>query len=278
MLADLALHAAVERRVTVDGREIGGWFIPAGVGPQPLVVEIHGGPHTLYGWAPFWEFQVLASAGIGVFYCNPRGSEGYGEAFNDANHRDWGPGPMRDVLAGVDALVADGLADPDRLGVTGGSYGGYLTNWIVAHDQRFRAAMTCRSVSDMAVLFMTSDIAGGDWARQEFDATPWSDPDYYRVISPITYADRIRTPLLIQHSERDIRTTIAQGEALFTVLRSYRRAVRLMRVPDENHELTRSGTPFRRVENLRIVEGWFRHFLIDGKSAMPRLPKVRGGR
>ncbi len=278
VLADLALHAAVERRVTVDGREIGGWFIPAGVGPQPLVVQIHGGPHTLYGWAPFWEFQVLASAGIGVFYCNPRGSEGYGEAFNDANHRDWGPGPMRDVLAGVDALVADGLADPDRLGVTGGSYGGYLTNWIVAHDQRFRAAMTCRSVSDMSVLFMTGDIAGGDWARLEFDATPWSDPDYYREISPITYADRIRTPLLIQHSERDIRTTIAQGEALFTVLRSHRRPVRLMRVPDENHELTRSGTPFRRVENLRVVEGWFRHFLIDGRSGMPRLPKVRGGR
>ena len=117
---------------------------------RPLVVEIHGGPHTLYGWSPIWEFQVLAAAGIGVFYCNPRGSEGYGEAFNDANHRDWGPGPTRDVLAGVDALVADGLADPERLGVTGGSYGGYLTNWIVAHDERFRAAMTCRSVSDMS--------------------------------------------------------------------------------------------------------------------------------
>ena len=120
-----------------------------------------------------WEFQVLAAAGIGVFYCNPRGSEGYGQAFNDANHRDWGPGPMRDVLAGVDSLVADGLADPDRLGVTGGSYGGYLTNWIVGHDQRFRAAMTCRCVSDMAMLFLTGDISGGDWAEIEFDATPW---------------------------------------------------------------------------------------------------------
>ena len=278
VLADLALHAPVARRVTVDGRDIGGWFLPAGVGPQPLVVEIHGGPHTLYGWAPFWEFQVLASAGIGVFYCNPRGSEGYGEAFNDANHRDWGPGPMRDVLAGVDALVADGLADPERLGVTGGSYGGYLTNWIVGHDQRFRAAMTCRSVSDMSVLFTTGDIAGGDWARLEFDATPWSDPAYFREISPLSYADQIRTPLLIQHSERDIRTTIAQGEALFTVLRAHHRPVRLMRVPDENHELTRSGTPYRRVENLRIVEGWFRHFLVDGKTGMPRLPRVRGGR
>jgi len=242
------------------------------------VVEIHGGPHTLYGWAPIWEFQVLAAAGIGVFCANPRGSEGYGEAFNDANHRDWGPGPMRDVLAGVDALVADGFADPDRLGVTGGSYGGYLTNWIVGHDQRFRAAMTCRSVSDMGGLFTTGDISGGDWATLEFETTPWEDPAYFREISPIAYADRIRTPLLIQHSERDIRTTIAQAEALFTVLRSLRRPVRLLRVPEETHELTRSGTPFRRVENLRIVEDWFRHFLVDGKRGLPPLPKVRGGR
>jgi acylaminoacyl-peptidase len=278
VLDELELREAVERHVTVDGRDIQGWLIPGGRGARPLVVEIHGGPHTLYGWSPMWEFQVLAGAGIGVFACNPRGSEGYGQAFNDANHRDWGPGPMRDVLAGVDALVADGLADPDRLGVTGGSYGGYLTNWIVGHDQRFRAAMTCRSVSDMGVLFTTGDIAGGEWARLEFDVTPWDDPAYYREISPLAYADRIRTPLLIQHSERDLRTTIAQAEALFAVLRSLRRPVRLMRVPDETHELTRSGTPFRRVENLRIVERWFRHFLVDGKRGLPPLPRVRGGR
>jgi dipeptidyl aminopeptidase/acylaminoacyl peptidase len=277
-LGELTLIEPVERRSEVDGRSIQGWFMAAGGKRTPLVTEIHGGPHTLYGWSPFWEFQVLAANGIGVFYANPRGSEGYGQDFNDANHRDWGPGPMRDVLAGIDSLAADGLADPDRLGVTGGSYGGYLTNWIVAHDQRFRAAMTCRSVSDMTMLFLTGDISGGDWATLEFDATPWSDPAYFREISPITYADGIRTPLLIQHSERDLRTTVGQAEALFTVLRSYRRPVRLLRVPEETHELTRSGTPFRRVENLRIVVDWFRHFLIEGKAAMPPLPKVRGGR
>jgi dipeptidyl aminopeptidase/acylaminoacyl peptidase len=242
------------------------------------VTQIHGGPHTLYGWSPFWEFQILAANGIGVFYCNPRGSEGYGQDFNDANHRDWGPGPMRDVLAGIEALVADGLVDPDRLGVTGGSYGGYLTNWIIGHDDRFRAAMTCRSVSDMSMLFLTGDISGGDWAMLEFDATPWSDPAYYREISPISYADRIHTPLLIQHSERDLRTTVGQAEALFTVLRTLKRPVRLLRVPEETHELTRSGTPFRRVENLGIVLGWFRHFLVEGRSGLPPLPKVRGGR
>ncbi len=288
-LAEIDLREPVERHSTVDGRDIQGWFIPGGdgargdgpggnSGPRPLVVEIHGGPHTLYGWSILWEFQVLAAAGIGVFYCNPRGSEGYGQAFNDANHRDWGPGPMRDVLAGVDSLVAEGFADPDRLGVTGGSYGGYLTNWIVAHDHRFRAAMTCRSVCDMTTLFLTGDISGGDWARIEFEAAPWDDPAYYREISPITYARAITTPLLIQHSERDLRTTIGQAEALFTVLRSHRRPVRLLRVPDETHELTRSGTPFRRVENLRVVVDWFRHFLVEGRSGLPSLPKVRGGR
>jgi dipeptidyl aminopeptidase/acylaminoacyl peptidase len=278
VMAELDLREPVERHATVDGRDIQGWFIPAGKGRQPLVVEIHGGPHTLYGWSLLWEFQVLVAAGIGVFYCNPRGSEGYGEAFNDANHRDWGAGPMRDVLAGVDALVADGLADPDRLGVTGGSYGGYLTNWIVAHDQRFRAAMTCRCVSDMTTLFLTGDISGGDWAKIGFDATPWEDPAYFREISPITYASEIRTPLLIQHAERDLRTTIGQAEGLFTVLRSLHRPVRLLRVPEETHELTRSGTPFRRVENLRVVVDWFRHFLVDGRRGLPPLPKVRAGR
>jgi len=278
VLAELDLVEPLERHATVDGRDIQGWFIPAGDGARPLVVEIHGGPHGLYGWLLVWEFQLLAAAGIGVFYCNPRGSEGYGQDFNDANHRDWGDGPMRDVLAGVDSLVADGLADPERLGVTGGSYGGYLTNWIVGHDQRFKAAVTCRCVSDMTTLFLTGDISGGDWARIGFDAAPWEDPDYFREISPITYASAIRTPLLIQHSERDLRTTIAQAEALFTVLRSLRRPVRLLRVPEETHELTRSGTPFRRVENLRIVVDWFRHFLIDGRRGLPPLPRVRGGR
>jgi len=278
VIDELELREAVERRWTVDGREIQGWLIPAGDGRQPVVTEIHGGPHTLYGWAPFWEFQLLAASGLSVFYTNPRGSEGYGRDFNEGNLRDWGPGPMRDVIAGIDALVADGLADPERLGVTGGSYGGYLTNWIIGHDDRFRAAVTCRSVSDMAMLFLTGDISGGDWARLEFKTTPWEDPAYFREISPITYASAIRTPLLIQHSEQDIRTTVGQAEALFTVLRSNKRPVRLMRVPEESHELTRSGTPFRRVENLVQVRDWFRHFLVDGKRGLPPLPKARAGR
>ena len=192
VLADSSSSSRSSGTSTVDGRDIQGWFIPARRrrARQPLVTQIHGGPHTLYGWTPFLEFQILAAAGIGVFYSNPRGSEGYGLEFNEANLRDWGPGPMRDVLAGIDALVADGLADRERLGLTGGSYGGYLTNWIIAHDQRFAAAMTCRCVSDMTMLFLTGDISGGEWAELEFGTTPWDDPAYFREISPLTYADR----------------------------------------------------------------------------------------
>jgi len=178
----------------------------------------------------------------------------------------------------LDALVDDGLADPERLGVTGGSYGGYLTNWIVGHDDRFRAAMTCRSVSDMGMLMLTGDISNLEWAALEFGGTPLEYPELFREISPLTYAADIRTPLLIQHSERDIRTTVGQAEALFTALRTLRRPVRLMRVPEETHELTRSGTPFRRAENLEVVLGWFRHFLVEGKRGLPPVPKIHGGR
>ena len=284
--AEIELVAPETRWTEVDGRRIQGWYYPpnplAGRDPKrgrraPLVVEIHGGPHTLYGWSPMWEWQVLAAAGIGVWAANPRGSQGYGEAFNGANFRDWGPGPMRDIMAGVDGLIAEDCADPERLGVTGGSYGGYLTSWIVGHTDRFRAAITCRSVNDLTSQMSTGDIAGPSFGRLEFGAAPWEDPDLYREHSPLTYARNIRTPLLIQHSERDLRTPIGQAEELFTVLRSLRRPVRMMRVPDESHELTRSGTPFRRVENAVQIRSWFEHFLVRGGRNLPPLPRNRAG-
>jgi dipeptidyl aminopeptidase/acylaminoacyl peptidase len=277
-LAEIELAVPDDRSVHVDGRDVQGWFLPAGDGPLPLVTEIHGGPQTLYGWAPVWEFQVLAGARMGVWYSNPRGSEGYGQDFAAANFRDWGAGPMRDVIAGVDALVAAGRADPGRLGVTGGSYGGYLTNWILGHDRRFRAGLTERSVSDLASLVLSGDLAGGEFGVLEFGAQPWEDPELYREQSPLSYAHEIATPLLIQHAENDLRCTVTQAEMLFAVLRSLKRPVRLMRVPDETHELTRSGSPFRRVENLVQVRNWFRHFLVDGKRGLPPLPKARGGK
>lgn len=283
VLAEVELVEPTSRWTTVDGRRIQGWLLEspvsaAGARPGPLVVEIHGGPQTLYGWAPVVEFQVLAAAGMSVWFCNPRGSEGYGQDFAHANFRDWGDGPARDVLSGVDELVGEGIADPRRLGVTGGSYGGYLTNWIVGHDQRFAAALTCRSVTDLSALMLTGDLSGGEFGRLEFGASPWDEPDLYRDQSPLTYAERIRTPLLIQHAENDLRCTITQAEELFAILRTLRRPVRLMRVPGESHELTRSGTPFRRVENLVQVRDWFRHYLVLGRRGLPPLPRARAGK
>jgi dipeptidyl aminopeptidase/acylaminoacyl peptidase len=281
-LEGVQLVEPVERSVEVEGRRIQGWLIeaPKSSGfrrPGPLVVEIHGGPQTQYGWSPVLEFQILAGTGMSVFYCNPRGSTGYGERFADANYRDWGEGPTRDVLAGVDALVAEGIADGRRLGVTGGSYGGYLTNWIVGHDHRFAAAFTARSVSDMTSLMLTGDLAGIDPAMF-VGANPWDEPEFYRQASPITTIASCTTPLLIQHAENDLRCPIGQAEELFAVLRAHRRPVRFMRVPEESHELTRGGTPFRRAENLVQVRDWFRHYLVLGKRRLPPLPRERAGK
>jgi dipeptidyl aminopeptidase/acylaminoacyl peptidase len=277
---DIELVAPVERWHEVDGRRIQGWFIAAPGStkrtPAPVVLEIHGGPATLYGWSLMWEWQVLAATGISVYACNPRGSQGYGQAFLTANVQDWGDGPMRDVMGGLDALIDDGLVDPDRMGVTGGSYGGYLTSWIVGHTDRFKAAVTCRSVNDMVSQMLSGDIGGPTFGLFEYGVQPWEDWDLYRRHSPLTYAEQVTTPLLIQHAEKDLRCTITQAEELFAVLRSLRRTVRLMRVPDESHELTRSGTPFRRVDNLRLIVEWFRHFLVDGKTRLPRVDPKRG--
>ncbi len=261
-----------ERWHEVDGRRIQGWHYeaPRRRGrPAPLVVEIHGGPATLYGWSLAWEWQVLVAAGISVYACNPRGSTGYGQAFAAANHRDWGDGPMADIEAGVDAIVAEGRADPERLGVTGGSYGGYLAAWMIGHTDRYAAAVACRGVYDVQAEMLSGDIGGPNFGRYDFGVQPWEDPEFYRQVSPLSYATRMHTPLLIQHAEQDLRCPITQAEELFSVLRSLRRPVRLMRTPGESHELTRSGSPFRRVENLERIRDWFVHYLVAGARTLP---------
>jgi dipeptidyl aminopeptidase/acylaminoacyl peptidase len=277
---DIGLVAPEERWHEVDGRRVQGWFYQSPQStarrPAPVVLEIHGGPATLYGWSLMWEWQLMASHGISVYACNPRGSQGYGQAFLTANVGDWGDGPMRDVMGGLDSLIEDGLVDPDRMGVTGGSYGGYLTSWIVGHTDRFKAAVTCRSVNDMTSQMLSGDIGGPTFGEQAYGVLPWEDWDLYRRHSPLTYAAKVTTPLLIQHAEQDLRCTITQAEELFAVLRSLRKTVRLMRVPDESHELTRSGTPFRRVDNLRLIDQWFVHFLVDGKTRLPKVDPKRG--
>lgn len=247
--------------VTVDA-----WIMkPHGFEPgrkYPLLLNVHGGPHAQYGYSFFDEFQVQAGAGYGVLYANPRGSQGYGEAFASAVVGDWGGGDAADVQAALDlALSRFDWIDPERLGLLGGSYGGFMTSWIVGHSKRFRAACSERAVNVQTSMFGTSDI-GFVFNQVELGGVlPWEDMAKYLERSPLTYAKDITTPLLILHSEDDLRCPIEQAEQLFVALKTLRREVVFVRFPDENHELTRSGKPRHRLERFRILLEWFAQHL-----------------
>ncbi len=249
-----------------DGGAVQAWLLPPrGLDPEaqvkyPLIVQIHGGPHSMYGRAMFHEMQVMASRGYGVLFCNPRGSSGYGEAFTGVTRGCWGESDMPDVIAALDEACKLDWVDTSRLGVTGGSYGGYLTNWIVSHDTRFRAAVTQRCVSNFHSFVGTSDI-GFDFGVFEFDGTPWSDAEKLLRYSPISYVDKIETPLLIIHNEQDLRCPIEQAEQMYTALRYLGREVAFVRIPGESHDLSRSGTPSRRIARLQHLIGWFDNHL-----------------
>ena len=208
--ADVLPVAPVTRWHEVDGRRIQGWFLqaaPRDGRPAPLVVQIHGGPATLYGWSLMWEWQCIVAAGISVYGCNPRGSQGYGQDFCYANFGDWGDGPMRDVMAGVDSLITEGLADPRRLGVTGGSYGGYLAAWMIGHTDRFAAAVSCRGVYDLTSEMLSGDLGGPLFGKFEYGVNPWEDPELYRRHSP--HHVRPRHPHATPHPARRARPAVS---------------------------------------------------------------------
>ncbi len=248
-----------------DGRRVEAWLIePVGHEPgrlYPLAVEIHGGPHAMWGPGEptMWhEFQFLAAHGYFVLYTNPRGSDGYGYQFKYSIQRAWGDGPMRDVLTAVDTVVQRGMVDEDRMVVTGGSYAGYLTAYLVGHDHRFKAAVAQRGVYDLATFFGE----GNAWRLIpfEFDTYPWDDYETLRAESPITYAHQIETPLLIMHADRDLRTGVSQSEMLYRTLAVLRKPVEYVRYPREGHDLSRSGEPKLRIDRLlRILEFFERH-------------------
>jgi len=249
-----------------DGTPIQGWVMfPPGFNPRrkwPLAVEIHGGPQAMWGpgTLSMWhEWQVLTARGNVVFFCNPRGSDGYGTAFASANHAAWGESDANDILSGIDAVVKRGYIDAKRIGVTGGSYGGFMTAWLVGHDRRFAAAVSQRGVYDIAHLHGTTDIA--EWVEFEFDGFPWRKPEHFWKHSPLAYVDNIRTPLLILHSDNDFRAPVSDAEQLFTALRRLRRRVQFVRYPREGHELSRSGEPKHRIDRLTRIVGWFDKYL-----------------
>jgi len=244
--------------------DVHGWLMkPAGYvegQKYPLIVEIHGGPHAMFANAFFHELQLLAAQGYGVLYVNPRGSHGYSQQFVDAVRGDYGGGDYADIMAGLDYIIdANDWIDTARLGVTGGSYGGFMTNWIIGHTNKFKAAVTQRSISNWVSFFGVSDIGYyfNDW-QHNVDIT---DVNKLWEISPLKYAGNIETPLLILHSENDLRCPIEQAQQLYITLKSMGKETEFVRFPDANHNLSRTGTPNLRIARLDEITNWFAKYL-----------------
>jgi dipeptidyl aminopeptidase/acylaminoacyl peptidase len=245
-----------------DGKRIQGWIVkPPDFDPKekwPLALNIHGGPHVMWSHSTpsMWiEWQLHAARGYVVFYCNPRGSDGYGDNFHHAVQDDWGEADMPDILAGVDAVVAQGYINKKRMAVTGGSYGGFMTAWIVGHDKRFAAAVSQRGVYQLLSFYGTTDIPR--LIEVEFEVMAFEDPDKMWRYSPLAYVRNVKTPLLIIHADNDYRAPIADAEQLFTALKRLGRKVEFVRYPRDGHELSRSGEPGHRVDRLERMTAWF---------------------
>jgi dipeptidyl aminopeptidase/acylaminoacyl peptidase len=257
--------------VSSDGQTVHGWLIkPSGFSDRkkfPLILEVHGGPEAMYSWSFFHEFQFLASRGYGVLYTNPRGSKGYGEAFAARIFADWGNQDYDDCIAAVSKAADLRWVDSDRLGVTGGSYGGFMTSWIVGHTNQFAAAVATRGCYNFESFYGTSDI--GPWFGDYILGGPvYERRDLYHERSPLTYAPNMRTPILLIHNEGDLRCPMEQAEQLFVQLRRIGKVdTDLIRFPEESHNLSRSGRPDRRVERLERIVGWFDRYLSDGTGA-----------
>jgi len=247
-----------------DGVKVQGWIIrphryEAGE-KYPTALEVHGGPRGAYTFnlgAAEHEFQVLAEHGYAVVYTNPRGSTGFGEEFSRRISGHWGDRDYLDCMEALDYVIENyDYVDPERLGILGGSYGGWMTNWALGHTDRFKAAVTMRSISNWYSMHGTSDIAFNEhdisWGKE-----PWEDPELVLSKSPITYIEDIHTPLLIIHSENDFRCPIEQSEQLYVGLKKLGRTTEFIRFPDEFHGLSRSGQPKHRIERLQHILRWF---------------------
>lgn len=240
--------------VTVEG-----WILrPPGMNSTaktPAVLQIHGGPTRMYGYRFFFEFQLLSANNITVVYSNPRGSMGYGQAFTAAIRGEWGNKDFGDIMNTIDAVVMRERIDPTRLGVAGGSYGGFMVNWIVGHTDRFKAAVAMRSISNEYSFFGTGDFAFA--ALADYGNPPWRIPNVYLFHSPINFVDQVKTPLLMIHAEKDLRVPMSEAEQFYTALKLLGRKVILLRYPNEDHELSRIGQPWHRVHRLEAITRWF---------------------
>ncbi|HMV86097.1 MAG TPA: S9 family peptidase [Blastocatellia bacterium] len=249
-----------------DGRKIQGWIQkPPNFDPSkkyPFILEIHGGPHSAYGFIFTHEFQWMAAKGYVVLYTNPRGSTSYGQDFGNIIQHNYPGDDHKDLMAGVDEVLKRGYIDEKKLGVTGGSGGGVLTNWAVGKTNRFAAAVSQRSIADWAGFWYTADFTlfQPTW----FKAAPWEDPEDFVKRSPITYVKNITTPMMFIEGEADYRTPPADGgEIMFRALKFRKIPTAMIRFPNESHELSRSGAPWHRVERLQHILNWFDKYLQD---------------
>lgn len=257
---------------SADDWDVDGFFVKP-IGWQegkkyPLVLSIHGGPAGQYGVDWYHEFQVYAAKGYAVLFTNPRGSTGYGQKFERGIVGEWGGKDYVDIMNGLDAALKKySWIDQDRMGVTGGSYGGYMTNWIVSHTDRFKAAVTLRSLSNFISDDGTRDGAYGH--SPDFNGDIFQKFDLYWDRSPLKYASKVKTPTLILHSDNDYRVPIEQGEQWFRALKHYGVTTEIVFFPRENHNLTRTGEPKHLVESLNWQLYWFDRFLNGNEKAIP---------
>ena len=265
LLDEVAIAHPEEFEVEADdGVKIHGWLLkPPDFDPArkyPTILMIHGGPHAMYGRVFFHEFQLHAAHGYIVAYTNPRGSVGYGEAFARAIKGDWGNRDFKDLMTVTDYLASLPFVDAERMGVAGGSYGGYMTNWIVGHTSRFKAAITDRSVVNLVSMAGTSDFPM--IPNRYWQGNFWDEPQKLWECSPLAYAGRITTPLLIVHSEGDLRCPISEADQLFAALVRQGKEVLYIRYPAESsHGLSRSGPPDLRRHRLEQYLNWWREHL-----------------
>jgi dipeptidyl aminopeptidase/acylaminoacyl peptidase len=255
-----------------DGWDVDGFMVkPLGwrEGQKyPLILSVHGGPAGQYGVDWYHEFQVYAAKGWAVFFTNPRGSTGYGQKFERGIEGEWGGKDYTDIMNGVEAALQKyPWVDRERLGVTGGSYGGYMTNWIVGHTNIFKAAVTLRSVVNFVSDEGTRDGAYGH--KEDFGGDLFEKFDMYWERSPLKYAQNVKTPILILHSDNDYRVPLEQGEQWFRALKHFGATAELVIFPRENHNLTRTGEPKHLVESLNWQLYWFDRYLNGNQSAVP---------
>jgi len=267
LFADLRLSAPEEFWYpSFDGRKIQAWLQkPPDFDPSkkyPLILNIHGGPHAAYGYTFDHEFQWMAAKGYVVLYPNPRGSSSYGREFGNIIQYHYPGDDYKDLMAGVDEVIRRGYVDPERLGVTGGSGGGLLTNWVIIQTDRFAAAVSQRSIADWSAWWYAADFTlfHPNW----FKTAPFGDPADYAARSPITYIRNVKTPLMLIEGEADSRTpSTSGGETMFRALKFLKKPVVMVRFPGESHELSRSGKPWHRVERLEHIVNSFDKYLQD---------------